>query len=159
MTREIPLSRGLVALIDEDDFDLVNSVGRWYADRNCQTFYARKNFWRNGKCLSVRMHHVITGWRYVDHANGNGLDNRRSNLRQATDQQNARNRQRLRETASGFKGVTRANSHWQAQITANGRRLYLGVFEAPEIAARAYDAAAIKYFGEFARLNFPQGEQ
>lgn len=155
MTREIPLSRGLVALVDDADYETVNAVGKWYANPCDRTFYARKNYWRDGRCFSIRMHTLITGWDYVDHRNGNGLDNRRANLRPANDSQNSMNRARRSDNTSGFKGVRRLDSgRWGACIQVGGVKVWLGVHETPEAAARAYDDAALTHFGEFARLNF-----
>lgn len=157
-TREIPLSRGLVALVNEIDYERVIAVGKWYANPSGSTFYARKNFWRGGRCLSIRMHNLITGLRYVDHANGNGLDNRRSNLRAASDTQNAQNRGLRSDNSSGFKGVSwhARGQYWTACIGDGVKQRYLGHFNDREEAARAYDAAAVQLFGEFARTNFPK---
>jgi len=109
------------------------------------------------------MHILITGYkigRRVDHINGNGLDNRRSNLRIATSQQNNRNRKICNLNTSGFKGVRLDRNKWRADIRIDGKRKNLGRFVNPEAAAAAYDEAARKYFGEFATLNFPKsGEQ
>lgn len=156
--KEIPLSRGLVALVDDGDYERVTSVGKWYANPSDRTFYARKNFWRDGRCVSVRMHTLITGLRLVDHANGNGLDNQRTNLRAATSSQNSMNRQLRSDNTSGFKGVTMhsQSGRWRAQINRAGEKYLLGAFDTPEDAARAYDLAARQLFGEFARLNFPE---
>jgi hypothetical protein len=112
------------------------------------------------------MHSLLTGWPRVDHANGDGLDNRRQNLRQATQQQNMRNSRKYRGGSSRYKGVCWKirNQRWLAQIyvseqDASGvptkRKLHLGTFTDQETAARAYDAAAREHFGEFACLNFP----
>lgn len=158
--REIPLSRGLVALVDEIDYERVVAVGKWYANPSGTTFYARKNYRRGGRYFSIRMHTLITGLSYVDHANGNGLDNRRSNLRLATDTQNAQNRGLRSDNSSGFKGVSwdKQRQAWVAYISDGLRQRRLGRYSDRKEAARAYDAAAIRLFGEFARLNFPQKE-
>ena len=155
--REIPLSRGLVALVDDDDYDRVTAVGKWYANPNHRTFYARKNFWRQGRYIAVLMHSLITGWPSPDHVNGNGLDNQRHNLRPATSSQNSQNRRMRSDNTSGFKGVyLRDRGRWVASIWTAGKNRHLGLFATPEDAARAYDAAAAEIFGEFARLNFPK---
>lgn len=157
MTREIPLSRGLVAVVDDEDYDHVMSVGKWYADPARRTFYARKNIWVEGKCKQIKMHKFITGWEYVDHVNRNGLDNRRANLRRATDAQNARNRSLRSDNTTGYKGVSfhKAVGRYTANISVKGARHYLGLYDDPADAARAYDEAALKWFGTFAHLNFP----
>jgi hypothetical protein len=95
----------------------------------------------------------------IDHVNGDGLDNRRENLRVATHAQNASNRGVRVNNTSGFKGVHANHSgrgkQWFAYITTNYKRQHLGMFGTAEEAARAYDAAAVRLHGEFARLNFP----
>jgi hypothetical protein len=127
--KEIPLSRGLVALVDDADYDRLTAMGSWYADPGRHTFYARKNIYHpaDRSFTHLFMHNVITGWPYVDHRNGDGLDNR----------------------------LQRRSGKWMAYITLNRRQRYLGTFTTPESAARAYDAAPTRLFGEFARLNFP----
>lgn len=100
------------------------------------------------------MHQFIMGSIGIDHINTDGLDNRRSNLRVANQTQNTANT-RLRLTSkSGYKGVslqTRSSSRWVAQIRVGGKQLHIGTFSSPEDAARAYDAAALAAWGEFAR--------
>jgi hypothetical protein len=92
----------------------------------------------------------------VDHKNRNGIDNRRPNLRLATESQNCMNRQKQRVTSSKYKGVSwvRSSGKWKAAIQVDKKNLHLGYFEDEEEAARAYDAAARKYQGEFAYQNF-----
>jgi hypothetical protein len=91
----------------------------------------------------------------IDHKDNNGTHNWRSNLRLATTSQNGANRLPNRNSVSGYKGVTRHlhQGRWQAQIQVNGSKLYLGLFDSRVDAAKAYNDAALKYFGEFARLN------
>lgn len=147
-----------MALVDELDYERVIAVGKWYANPSGATFYARKNYRVGGRYFSIRMHTLITGLAYVDHANGNGLDNRRCNLRFATGSENARNRGLRSDNTSGFKGVSWDKQHqtWAAYISDGARQRRIGRFSDREEAARAYDAAAIQLFGDFARLNFPK---
>jgi len=105
------------------------------------------------------MHTFLTGWPMVDHRNGNGLDNRRANLRPATKSQNGANRLIAASNKSGFKGVDLKKGRWRAQIKVVGSKIHLGYFDLAEEAARAYDMAAIEAFGEFATLNFPSPGQ
>lgn len=99
----------------------------------------------------------VYGTSLVDHIDGNGLDNRRSNLRIATNQQNGANSQKWRkQTSSQYKGVSWDHSRglWRADIMFNRKHVYLGRYSSESEAAQAYDNRAIDLFGEFARLNF-----
>lgn len=164
MVKQVPLSRGMVALVDDEDYDRVIAMGKWSAEPGAYTFYARKNLYqrgsgRGGKLTSLLMHAFLTGWPRTDHVNGNGLDNQRANLRQATHGQNMANKRLYRNNTSGFKGVTRntgTGRPWRGQIKADGKHFNLGNYDTPEAAAKAYDDAARELFGEFARLNFPK---
>lgn len=161
MTVEIPLSRGKVALIDADDFDLVRGR-RWYAAQNCARWYARANF-KFGKSLRyVMLHRLLLGLAdaprpIVDHHNGDTLDNRRSNLRITDHVGNNGNRNISSRNCTGYKGVSTFGDvdRWHARIGC-GPSTYLGRFNTAEDAAFAYDKAARVRWGEFARLNFPR---
>jgi hypothetical protein len=158
VTVEIPLTKGFVAIVDAEDAGRVLAMGRWYARRSLRTTYASKKVrLDDGREVGVHMHNFITGWPYVDHRNGDGLDNRRANLRQATHVENGRNRGAQVNNTSGWKGVSwdTGRGRWRAQIAVDGRRIFLGRFDDPVEAARVYDEAAVRYFGEFAHLNFP----
>jgi hypothetical protein len=163
MTVEIPLSRGLVAIVDDEDAADVLAIGTWTALPHGRTVYARHHQYlgggrSNARRSSVLMHNVLTGWPYVDHINGDGLDNRRVNLRPADAHRNAGNRRTRIDSTSGLKGVYRDRNRWRAEICVNYRKHYLGMFASPEEAARAYDAAALHHFGEFARLNYQEDQ-
>ena len=110
------------------------------------------------------MHRVILdapAWRGVDHVNGNGLDNRRANLRFADQTFNQANARRGRSSTSRYKGVTlvKKSGRWLAQTTRNGKTVFLGYHDTEEAAALAYDAYAREAFGEFACLNFPKADR
>ena len=148
----IPLTQGKFALVDEADAEWILGMGSWHATWGNCTWYAR-----GAACGRPRvfMHALIAGTPGPDHVNGNGLDNRRANLREATQSQNSANRELSSSNTSGYKGVSwsRGTRKWVAQIGVNGRRIYLGLFADPAEGARAYNRAALEHFGEFARLN------
>lgn len=156
MTVEIALSRGYVAIVDEADAPRVLQH-KWSALPMGHTVYAQRSVKRpDGRWTTQKLHTFLTGFSLTDHRNGDGLDNRRANLREATQAQNLCNR-RPRRGPSGFKGVTWSarRKTWKAQITAAGKNYHLGYFADPAEAARSYDAAARELHGEFASLNFP----
>jgi hypothetical protein len=164
--REIPLTHGMVALIDDEDYGEVSRY-RWHAvqKRGGRTWYAMTNLRRaDGKRTTIEMHALILGkdpeGRQVDHRDGNGLNNRRENLRYATMSEQRRNAPARRNNKTGFKGVTlhyQATGLYVAQIGTKARRLTIGYFSSAEQAARAYDDKAREWFGEFARTNFDEG--
>jgi len=161
---EIPLTKGLVALVDVEDYDELSQF-RWRAQVYPRTVYTSRQFWlRDGSRRSEYMHRRIMGLkpgdpRQVDHINGDGRDNRRSNLRVASRAENMRNRHSA-WGSSGYVGVSwhRRARQWQAVINVQGRNRHLGYFRDPAEAARARDLAALQLHGEFARLNFPVTE-
>jgi hypothetical protein len=142
MTKEIPLTKGMVALVDDEDYyDL--SKYRWYANKTgWNTYYAFRNTPRqSGKQHLIRMHRVILNPpsdMEVDHINGNGLDNRKENLRIVTRRQNSQNRHQVK--TSKYTGVCWDNDRqkWRAYIRIMGRNKHLGLFVDETLAARAY---------------------
>jgi hypothetical protein len=157
VTVEVPLSRGLVAVIDDEDADAVLAHGKWHTHSGRRTFYAARNVRRDdGSRTLLLLHTFLTGWSRVDHRNGDGLDNRRVNLRPTSVAGNQRNQSRRVNNASGYKGVVATGNRWRAEITCNYEARHLGLFLDPISAARAYDAAARELHGAFARTNFPE---
>ena len=162
MAIRIPLTKGVFALIDDCDADLANVS--WY--RHSGGYAARKPY--NGsheymhRAIAERLlGRALQKGEVVDHANGNRLDNRRQNIRVTSHAKNLRNQRRRSDNQSGYKGV-RYNRwakglrfRWSAEIKADGVRHYLGYFPTAKAAAQAYDAAARRLHGKFARLNFP----
>lgn len=148
------LSQGQAAIVDDSDYEALNAH-KWSVLKQSNTFYAVRQAPIDGKQIIALMHCVIMGSKGVDHRDGDGLNNQRSNLRFATSSQNNMNQQKRENTSSVYKGVTfdkRANK-WKAQIGINGKLIYLGLFDAEVDAAKAYNAKAIELFCEFANLN------
>jgi hypothetical protein len=158
VTREIPLSRGMVALVDDEDYDRVMAAGPWHARPSRRTCYAQHHVSSAGGRTTQQLHQFLTGHVGVDHVNGDGLDNRQRNLRPADQRQNSANRRRSSHNTSGYKGVTRKSrgGSWIAQIRVEGHQQHIGTYPTAADAARAYDAAALTAWGAFARPNFPQ---
>lgn len=156
----VPLSQGLYALIDACDWPKI-AAHTWCAYRSRRTHYAQRAVYAGGQSTTLKMHRLIAGVPDgvdVDHKNGNGLDNRRRNLRAATQTQNNGNRRLHSNNTSGFKGVSwhKRGAKWLASIRINQRAQHLGLFTDPVEAAHAYDSAARLHFGEFSAVNFPQ---
>lgn len=156
MTRKIPLTQGQHALVDDADYERV-SQHKWHIKRYSGGLaYATGR--PNGGERKVLMHRFILnppdGFE-VDHINGDGLDNRRANLRVCSHAENQKNVKKPTTNTSGYKGVAWSKHHlrWKAEIRANGKRIHLGTFDTAEEAAAAYDTAAKQMHGEFARTN------
>ena len=155
---EIPITKGAIALIDDEDYEKIkNHSWCWHGDG-----YAARGYHQNGRIVIEKMHHVIIGkapkGMVVDHINGNKLDNRRCNLRFVTIQQNAFNSEKKtynRQVSSQYKGVywRRNRNKWTSYITVNGKKHYLGLFVNEKDAAEAYNKAAKRLHGEYAKLN------
>lgn len=150
----IPLSQGKVAVVDFEDFEKVRGFS-WYADRIHNTWYAATHIGKGRSRKVVRMHRFLLEEKEgseVDHKDGDGLNNRRHNLRSCSHRQNLSNQKKQSGRSSSFKGVSLASTgKWRAQLDST----HLGYFDTEEAAARTYDSKAREVFGEFAKLNFP----
>src|SRR6266481_5997920 len=146
-------------LIDEEDYDHVQIYAYNLYIQTDNNGYKYVYFILNSKpTLLHRFLLRVNANVIVDHENGDTLDNRRTNLRVATKSQNAANAKLTNRNTSGFKGVTFARGSWYATITVNYHKIVLGSSHDPEEAAKMYDVGAIKYFGPFARTNFPRDQ-
>lgn len=148
------------AKIDDCDFEMISKY-KWLTVRSFGCSYAStsKKIFFNGKLRHVRMHRIIlncSDGEIVDHKDGDGLNNQRQNIRKCTCLENSRNKDnRKKKSRISFKGVGwhKATKKFRAYINISYRHLSLGYYENEYDAARAYNEAAIKYFGEFAKLN------
>lgn len=163
--RWVALTKGMFALVDDADFEVVSrwnwsalraKGGLWYATRG------RMSEEQIDRVAPVLLHRYLLQaepTENVDHRDGNGLNNRRENLRKASNSQNGMNMKARVGGSSKFKGVWRP-TRWRAEIRVDYTTIRLGSFRTEEEAARAYDDAARRLFGEFARVNFPrEGER
>jgi len=150
---QIPLTRGQIALVDKADYELLCQY-KWQAIPAVHGFYATAAIKMNGRWTTVQMHRLImaaTAGQMIDHKNGNPLDNRKHNLRLCTHSQNNANQRGKRHTR--YKGVCRCGNRWKARIGWQKKVFQVGMFETEVEAAEAYNLAARRVHGEFARLN------
>jgi hypothetical protein len=146
----IPLGDGHYAYVDAADYEWL-SQWKWHTQGGYAVRYEKKKL--------IYMHRQIMDapkGMVVDHINGNGLDNRRCNLRICTQLQNSQNSRRRRPGKSQFRGVFPRGDKWEAAVQHNGEQMYLGLFDDEVEAARARDRKAFELAGEFAYLNFPE---
>lgn len=161
--KEIVLKSGHIAIVDDDDYETV-SAHKWHAnvklrsDGTIRDIYAITNIKTDeGKKTTLKIHRLIMRTSKgvdIDHIDGNGLNNQRNNLRECSRSENNCNQHRFRGV-SKLKGVCWSKYHkrWKAQIRFGTVNTHIGYFASELDAARAYDAAALKYFGVFARIN------
>jgi hypothetical protein len=156
MVKRIPLTQGKYAIVDDDVY-LWASQWRWHADKGHSVYYAVRR--EAGTRKWIRLHREIMNAPDgvdVDHKDGDGLNNLRKNLRFCTNAQNQRNRGVQSNNTSGYKGVYwfKRSGKWKVQIEVAGKKIYLGLYTDLIEAAKAYDTAARKYHGRFAKTNF-----
>lgn len=154
--KEILLSRGMVALVDDEDYEWLNQW-KWYAHKKRNTYYARRSCIINGLTYNLMMHRIILGLTdnniCCDHKDMNGLNNQRFNLRIATVSQNSANRRSLKGSSSKYLGVYKFGNRWRAKIRCNKKQESIGCFKTEKEAGLAYNLRATELHGEFANLN------
>lgn len=152
--KTIELTGGLKSIVDDEDYEKLKNF-KW----RCQRIHSLRYAVSGSKEKTVLMHRLILEQKdgvLTDHRNGNGLDNRKENLRSCTHAQNMMSRKIHKNNKSGFRGVYWyvQKRRWRSEIRFCGRKIYLGLHRDRDKAAISYDNAAKKYFGSFARLNF-----
>ena len=155
MAKIILLTQGKETIVDDDIYEELSKYKWCFCGGKRQNYAIR----HNGNNGTVRMHRIIMQCKkgdIVDHLNGNGLDNRKENLRICTNSQNIQNSKRHKDNTSGYKGVCfhKLGKKWQASLSVNGKRKHLGLWNTKEDAARAYDISALKEYGDCAKINF-----
>lgn len=159
---QFPLNHNLIGIIDQEDKDLLDHY--WFPTRGLHTHYIIRKPGHGKSRRAIIMHRLILAriierplekHELCDHINGNGLDNRRCNLRVVSRKENMWNSASKKNSTSKYKGVSwQASNHkWRAAIRENGKANYLGLFDNENQAARVYNEAAKRVYGEFARLN------
>lgn len=152
MTKKIPLTQGKFALVDDANFEYLSQFSWRYHNG----YAARTTSRKSAKRTTVLMHRdVLSTDKEVDHINGNRLDNTRSNLREATREENCRNVRKHSRGNAPYKGINydARRGKWRARIRFDGKEYWLGYFNNPHDAARMYNFWAVDLFGEFAKLN------
>lgn len=154
--KQIQLSNGTTALVDDEDYDRVIEAGPWHLSSWRTKEYARKNV---SYGVQLGMHNFILDAYYVDHIDGCGLNNQKSNLRPTTHKQNLQNQKVQARSKSGYRGVSlfigdgNRKRQWRARIKIDGTDITIGYFLTKEDAARAWNAHALEVWGEFAFQN------
>lgn len=158
--KEIKLTQGKVALVSDHQYERANQY-KWHArETAASTWYATRNGKRTifGREKPIQLHRFLMDVTdpsiEVDHIDGNGLNCQDENLRECTHAQNMHNYSRPRNNTTGYKGVSKMGGRYCSHINVDRVMKHLGSFGSAEEAARAYDEAAKKYHGEFAKLNF-----
>ena len=162
--KNIQLTQGKVALVDDEDFERINRIS-WHAHFSHGSWYANGKVGKRPNRKCVHLHRVIMGLefgdeRQIDHINHDGLDNRKCNLRICNNAENNRNKKPQVGCGSLYKGVwwNKRNKKWIVGITYNYKQFHIGCFDVEIEAAKAYDIKAKELFGEFANTNFKESE-
>lgn len=157
--KAIQLTKGKIAVVDPDDYERANEL-KWYTKVTKGSVYAARRYKENGVYVNQDLHHFIMGDEspIIDHIDGDGLNNCKSNLRFCNHQCNLMNQRKQKNRTSIYKGVFKPKNYnkFIAMIKINQKSIHLGVFDNEIDAAFAYDDKAKILFGEFANLNFNQ---
>ena len=159
MAKEINLTNGMKAFVDDEDFDYLSNYN-WRALKNGKTHYAVFGKRINGIYSTTWMHRMIMGVKKredeINHIDHNGLNNQKNNLRQTTHRNITIQRSVTDRKQTKYKGISfhKPSNKWRARISVNGKTKYLGYYESAVEAAKAYDDAQLLHFGEFSNLNF-----
>lgn len=158
----VPLTKGYEAIIDAEDAKLIGAENWCVTGPGVQIgggcIYAMRRAKCDGVMTTIKMHRLIInapdGFQ-IDHIDGNGLNNRKENLRVVTPAQNLKNRRLSRHNTSGFKGVSWSKSRqkWMANIFSDGRAYHLGEYDSPEEAHKAYVEGSKRYHGDYGRAG------
>ena len=161
--KRIKLTQGQFAIVDDADFEWL-SQWKWYAEppRKQKGAGSSCNIWYAVREKGIRMHREILGLKkgdgkQTDHRNGNGLDNKRVNLRICTRSENMQNlHHRNKKGAGKHQGVHKQGRRWRAVIVKDGKRIHIGTYDLAKEAARAYDRKALELYGPEAKTNYPK---
>ncbi len=152
--KEIPLTQGQVAIVDDEDYGELSKYN-WYYLATGRHEYAAREGRKNGRKCTIYMHRCIIGTKdgmETDHIKGSGLDNRRGNLRACTHAQNQQNKRAHWDNPTGLPGITidKKTGQWRADLTVAGKRFYLGRFQTMQQAIEARNTEGIKH--QFAKI-------
>jgi AP2 domain/HNH endonuclease len=160
MPKQVPLTQGKFALVSDQVYEQVSQF-KWYAQHYRNSWYAARGVTTPRGRSMLTLHRFILGVTdpkiHVDHVDGDGLNCTDENIRLATPEQNKHNQGKQKNNTSGYKGVSwhKQDKKWVCYLYSKGKHLFLGLYDDPEEAARAYDKKAKELQGAFARLNFP----
>lgn len=155
--KEINLTKGYVAIVDDEDYERVNQFQWTVTITPSGSAYSFRTDYSSGGKKTIYMHRFVANTPddlTCDHINHNTLDNRKENLRNCSHQDNMLNRKISPSNTSGFKGVSRYNGKWYAKVSKGKKIVFRKSFPTKIEAAHAYDKVAKEVFGEFANLNF-----
>jgi hypothetical protein len=160
--KEIRLSQGKIALVDDEDFDYINQW-KWYARKGRKTFYAARKEKGTNARTTIHMHQVVSKVSnnvQIDHRDTNGLNNQKYNLRVVNHRQNQYNTDKPRHNTSGYKGISwdKFRNNYRVYLTVKGKFKNIGNTKSLQTATKMYNKAATQHYGEFAKLHIYKEE-